>query len=121
MELDGIFDIHNLQEDWSQGVDLYGEEVIPFSAMVKGKSLKRKIKVVVAELRCGDMVIRKILFSTDLRIRPLRSFSSTTQDSGSISFIGMPNRTQVLDIGNPLTPTGSPSVTTHPCPPSVWP
>lgn len=34
----------------------------------KEKSFKGKIKVGIEELRCGDKVIRKILFSTDLGI-----------------------------------------------------
>ena len=66
-ELDGTVDIHNLREDVfvKDTVDIDGGTVTLFSATVKGKSLKRKIKVVVAELVCGDRAIRKILFSTD--------------------------------------------------------
>ena len=67
-ELDGVVDINNLREDVfvRETVGLDGEEVVLFSATVKGKSLKRKIKVVIAELGCGGRSIRKILFSTDL-------------------------------------------------------
>lgn len=67
-ELDGTVDIHNLRDDVfvRNTVDVDGEEVTLYSATVKSKSLKRKIKVVIAELRCGDKVIRKILFSTDI-------------------------------------------------------
>ena len=66
-ELDGTVDIHNLRDDVfvRDTADIDGEEVTLYSATVKCKSLKRKIKVVVAELRCGEKTIRKILFSTD--------------------------------------------------------
>lgn len=69
-EVDGTVDIHNLRDNVfvKDTVNIDGEEVILFSATVKGKSLKRKIKVVIAELKCGNKVIRKILFSTDLEI-----------------------------------------------------
>ncbi|MDE6194051.1 MAG: hypothetical protein K2M83_08725 [Muribaculaceae bacterium] len=69
-ELDGTVDIHDLRDDVfvRETVELDGQEAVLFSAVVKGKSLKRKIKVVVAELRCGDRKIRKILFSTDTGI-----------------------------------------------------
>ena len=69
-ELDGTVDIHNLREDTfvRETVSLDGDEVTLFSATVKGKALKRKIKVVVAELKCGDKVMRKVLFSTDLEL-----------------------------------------------------
>lgn len=67
-ELDGTVDIHNLRDDVfvRDTVDVDGEEITLYSAKVKCKSLKRKVKVVVAELRCGDKVMRKILFSTNL-------------------------------------------------------
>lgn len=67
-ELDGTVDIHNLRNDVfvKDTVDIDGEDATLFCATVKGKSLKRKIKVVIAELKCGDKVVRKILFSTDL-------------------------------------------------------
>lgn len=42
-----------------------GVELTVFSAVVKCKSLKRKIKVAIAELSCGYKTIRKIFFSTD--------------------------------------------------------
>lgn len=45
-----------------------GTSVALHSAVVKSKSLKRKVKVVVAELKCGDRFIRKIFFSTDLSL-----------------------------------------------------
>ena len=66
-ELDGTVDIHDLRDDVfvRETVELDGQEAVLFSAVVKGKSLKRKIKMVVAELRCGDGKIGKILFSTD--------------------------------------------------------
>ena len=66
-ELDGTVDIHNLRAGVfvRDTVEIDGENVTLFSATVKGKSLRRKIKVVIAEFRCGDKVIRKILFSTD--------------------------------------------------------
>ena len=69
-EVDGTVDIHNLRDNVfvKDTINIDGEEVILFSATVKGKSLKRKIKVVIAELKCGNKVIRKILFSTDLEI-----------------------------------------------------
>lgn len=67
-ELDGPVDIHNLREDVfdRETIQVDTENVTLFSAVVKSKSLKRKIKVVVAELNCGDKTIRKIFFSTDL-------------------------------------------------------
>ncbi len=60
-EQEGTVDIHNLREDVfvRDTVEIDGEEVTLFSATVKGKSLKRKIKVVIAELKCRDKVIRK--------------------------------------------------------------
>lgn len=75
-EVDGIVDIHNLRDDVfvSDIACVDGEEVKLFSATVKGKSLKRKIKVVVAELKCGDKTIRKILFSTDLELSATEIF-----------------------------------------------
>lgn len=69
-ELDGQVDIHNLREDVfvKEMIQVENEEVTLFSAIVKSKSLKRRIKVVVAELKCGDKLIRKIFFSTDLTL-----------------------------------------------------
>ena len=69
-ELDGTVDIHDLRDDVfvRDTADVEGEEVTLYSATVKSKSLKRNIKVVVAELRGGDKVIRKVLFSTDLEM-----------------------------------------------------
>lgn len=50
-------DIHNLRDDvfLRDTVEIDGREMVLFSAIVKGKSLKRKIKVVIAELRCGGI------------------------------------------------------------------
>ena len=75
-EQEGTVDIHNLREDVfvRDTVEIDGEEVTLFSATVKGKSLKRKIKVVIAELKCGDKVIRKIFFSTDLDMKASEIF-----------------------------------------------
>ena len=69
-ELDGTVDIHNLREEVfvKETVQVDNEEVTLFSAIVKSKSLKRKVKAVVAELKCGDKFIRKIFFSTDLTL-----------------------------------------------------
>ena len=69
-ELDGTVDIHDLRDHVfiRDTADVEGEEVALYSATVKSKSLKRNIKVVVAELRGGDKVIRKVLFSTDLEM-----------------------------------------------------
>lgn len=69
-ELDGTVDIHNLRENVfvKDTINVDGEDVILSSAIVKGKSLKREIKVVIAELRCGDKAIRKIFFSTDIEM-----------------------------------------------------
>lgn len=66
--LDGTVDIHHLRDDVfvRDAVSVDGEEVTLYSATVKSKSLKRRIKVVIAELKCGGKVIRKILFSTAL-------------------------------------------------------
>ena len=65
-ELDGVVDIHALREDVfvTETVDVENETATLHSAIVKCKSLKRKIKVVVVEFKCGDKNIRKILFST---------------------------------------------------------
>lgn len=65
-ELDGTVDIHALRDDVfsTETVDLGNGTVTLYCAVVKCKSLKRKIKVVVAELKCGDRTIRKILFCT---------------------------------------------------------
>lgn len=69
-ELDGTVDIHHLRDDVfvRDTIDVEGEDVSLYSATVKGKSLKRKIKVVIAEFSYGDKVTRKILFSTDLEM-----------------------------------------------------
>lgn len=66
-ELDGAVDIHNLRDDvfTRETVIVEGESYAIASATVKCKSLKRKIKVVVAELKCGDKILKKIMFSTD--------------------------------------------------------
>ena len=66
-ELDGVVDINNLREDVfvRETVIVEGETYAIASAIVKCKSLKRKIKVVVAELKCGDKILKKIMFSTD--------------------------------------------------------
>lgn len=75
-ELDGEVDICNLREDvfTRQTLSVDAEEATLFSAVVKSKSLKRKIKVVVIELKCGSKAIRKILFSTDLQMDASRIF-----------------------------------------------
>ena len=75
-ELDGTVDILDLRDDVfvMDAVEIDGGEVTLFSATVKAKSLKRKIKVVIAELRCGGRSIRKILFSTDLDMRASEIF-----------------------------------------------
>ena len=67
-ELDGVVDIHNLREGafTMESVNVESEDITLYCAIVKSKSLKRKVKVVVAELACGDKTIRKILFSTNL-------------------------------------------------------
>ena len=66
-ELDGVVDINNLREDVfvRETVTVDGVSYVIYSAIVKSKSLKRKIKVVVAELNCGGKILRKIMFSTD--------------------------------------------------------
>ena len=66
-ELDGEVDIHNLRDDvfTRETVIVEKESYAIASAIVKCKSLKRKIKVVVAELKCGDKILKKIMFSTD--------------------------------------------------------
>lgn len=70
-ELDGTVDIRNLRDEVfaKETVVVDGEEVTLFSAIVKCKSLKRKIKVVIAEFKSGDKTIRKILFSTELEMK----------------------------------------------------
>lgn len=75
-ELDGTVDINNLREGVfvRDIVDIEGEEVTLYSATVKCKSLKRKIKAVIAELRCGEKTIRKILFSTDVEMKATEVF-----------------------------------------------
>lgn len=66
-ELDGIVDIHDLRDDVfdRETVDIDGEKVNLYTAIVKSKALRQKIRVVIVELRCGDKIMRKILFSTD--------------------------------------------------------
>ena len=97
-------------------VEIDGEEVTLFSATVKGKSLKRKIKVVIAELKCGDKVIRKIFFSTDLDMKASEIFLLYHSRFRLSSSIAMRSKTQGLNIGSPLMPTDSPLATTHPFP-----
>lgn len=65
-ELDGVVNINALREDVfvTETVKVENESVILHSAIVRGKSLKRNVKVVVAEIKCGGKTIRKILFST---------------------------------------------------------
>lgn len=66
-ELDGVVDTSSLRKDVfvRETVCVDGVELTVFSAVVKCKSLKRKIKVAIAELSCGSKTIRKIFFSTD--------------------------------------------------------
>lgn len=66
-ELDGVVDINCLRENVfvRETVFVDGAELTVYSAVVKCKSLKRKIKVAIAELSNGDKDIRKIFFSTD--------------------------------------------------------
>lgn len=75
-ELDGVVDIHNLREDVfvTETVNVEGENVTLYSAVVKSKSLKRKVRVVVAELHCGGKAIRKIIFSTNLDLTAIEIF-----------------------------------------------
>lgn len=75
-ELDGEVDIHNLRTDVfaEEVLNLDGEDVTLFSAIVKSKSLKRKIKVVIAEFKMGNKTVRKILFSTDTAMEAARIF-----------------------------------------------
>ena len=75
-ELDGTVDIHALRDDvfHTETVDVENESVTLHSAIVKCKSLKRKIKAVVAELNCGGRTIRKILFSTRLTMEAAEIF-----------------------------------------------
>lgn len=69
-ELDGVVDINNLRENVfiQETVDIDDKTITVFSAVVKSKSLKRKIKVAIAEFKFGNKSIRKILFSTDLQL-----------------------------------------------------
>lgn len=75
-ELDGHVDIHNLREDVfeKESIMVEEEEAILHSAIVKSKSLKLKVRVVVAELKCGNKTIRKIFFSTDTSLAPSEIF-----------------------------------------------
>lgn len=75
-ELDGDVDIHNLRQHVfaEETLDVDGESVTLFSAAVKCKSLKRKIKAVIADFKCGAKTIRKILFSTDLSLEAAQIF-----------------------------------------------
>ncbi len=70
-EFDGEVDIHNLRHEVfvTETAEVDGEIITLFSAVVKCKSLKRKIKVVIAEFKCGAKTIRKILFSTGLSLK----------------------------------------------------
>ncbi len=45
-----------------------------FCAIVKCKSLKRKIKVVIAEFKCAAKTVGKILFSTELTLKATEIF-----------------------------------------------
>ena len=67
-ELDGQVELSKLREDvFEKGVVEIDKETITIhSAVVKSKSLKRKIKVVIADLKCGNKILRKIMFSTDI-------------------------------------------------------
>lgn len=69
-EIDGEVDISCLRKDVfaKESVRVDNGDVTLFSALVRSKSLKRKIRVVVAELGCGAKTIRKIFFSTDLTL-----------------------------------------------------
>lgn len=75
-ELDGVVDICNLRENvfTMETVKVEDEEISLHSALVKCKSLKRKIKVVMAEFKCGAKTIRKIIFSTDLNLTATQIF-----------------------------------------------
>lgn len=66
-ELDGVVDINCLRENVfaRETVLVDGVELTVYSAVVKCKSLKRKIKVAIAELSNGGKTIRKIFFSTN--------------------------------------------------------
>lgn len=66
-ELDGVVDVSSLREDVfvRETVVVDRLELTVFSATVKSKSLKRKIKVAIAELHNGNKTVRKIFFSTD--------------------------------------------------------
>lgn len=69
-ELDGEVDIHNLRNGvfTKETMKVDDDEFNLFTAIVKCKSLKRKIKVVIVEFRCGNKTVRKILFSTNLQM-----------------------------------------------------
>lgn len=75
-ELDGTVDIDNLREGTfvRESVSVDGDDFILFGATVKSKSLKRRIKVVIVEFKCGGRTIRKILFSTDTSMDAARIF-----------------------------------------------
>lgn len=66
-ELDGVVDINNLREGvfTQESVIVDGESYAIASATVKSKSLKRKVKIVVADLKCGGRILKKIMMSTD--------------------------------------------------------
>lgn len=70
-ELDGKVDINDLREGVfdKETITVENEDIVIYSAVVKSKSLKRKIKVVIAELSCGGKTIRKIVFSTDIAMK----------------------------------------------------
>lgn len=69
-ELDGQVDITNLKEDVfsKETVQIGDDSLIVYSAIVKSKSLKTNIKVVIAEFECKTKTVRKILFSTDTEL-----------------------------------------------------
>lgn len=69
-ELDGAVDLRELREGaFEEGrVEIDGSAIPTHAAVVRSKSLKRDIKVVIADLKCGSRTVRKILFSTDTRM-----------------------------------------------------
>ena len=72
--------------------------------------------VMMAELKCGDKVIRKIFFSTDLDMKASEIFLLYHSGFRLSLSIAMRSKTQGLNIGSPLMPTDSPLATTHPFP-----
>lgn len=71
-----MVNIHELRDDVfvTDTVEVDNESVTLHCAIVKSKSLKRKIKVVVAELNCSGKTIRKILFSTKFTLKASEIF-----------------------------------------------